>query len=112
MVISKNNALVRHWGKASLAYQLCSVKNLSVKHEVMAPFDSEVMHYHVHTVQCFFILKGSAQIMLDDITYTLNANDSITVMTNVKHCIKNCSDSQIEFLVISQPEISTDRIEL
>ncbi len=112
MIISKHNAAVNRWGKNSVAYLLCNSEHLSVKHEVVPAGDSEVMHYHESAMQCFFVLKGNVEIIIDDEKFSLCENDSITVLPGRKHLIKNVSLQTAEFLVISQPRIDADRINI
>ena len=111
MIISKLNAPVNRWGKNSEAYLLCNSEHLSVKHEVVPAGDSEVMHYHKSSMQCFFILKGNVEFLIDDVKFSLNVNESITVMPGSKHLVRNVSLQTAEFLVISQPA-NSDRVNI
>ena len=110
MIISKQNATVNRWGKSSEAYLLCTSEHLSVKHEVVPAGDSEVMHYHQSCLQCFFILRGNLQFIIDDEMFSLNENESITILPGSRHLVKNVSSQTAEFLVISHPAINSDRI--
>ena len=58
------------------------------------------------------ILKGIATIQIDGEIITLNAQEGIEVPPLMKHQMRNDSNQDVEFLVISQPNSRGDRINL
>jgi mannose-6-phosphate isomerase-like protein (cupin superfamily) len=108
-IINKQNADNYIWGNNCLSYFLCDTEHLSVKLETMPPNTSEQLHFHVKSIQVFFILKGKAIINMDGKVFELKENESITINSLQKHYIKNETQSEIEFLVISQPNTRNDR---
>lgn len=73
---------------------------------------TEVIHYHHETRQFFFILSGVATMKIHDQMITLNPQEGIEVPPLTEHQMRNDSDQDVEFLVISQPNSRGDRINL
>lgn len=107
-----HNALSYSWGKNCKSFLLNESDGLSVKLETMPPDTTEQLHYHNHATQVFFILTGNAAFIVDGNSFELQANDSLTILPGQKHLIKNESNRDLTFLVISQPDTQNDRINL
>ncbi|WP_372633709.1 cupin domain-containing protein [Cohnella sp.] len=84
--------------------------SLSIIHERMPPRTEETRHYHNRSKQFFFILLGNATIELNGEHYEVNQQEGLEVPPLTPHQIFNKTDSEIEFLVISQPTTKGDRI--
>ena len=112
MKISKENAEHYIWGNNCDGWYLVKNKELSVIHERMPVNTTEALHYHNKARQFFFILKGVATIQMNGETITLNTQEGIEVPPLVEHQIRNDSNQDVEFLVISQPTTRGDRINL
>lgn len=111
-IINKQNAEKYIWGNNCSSWILHDDTQLSTKQELMPPATKEQLHYHENATQFFYILKGCATFYLDNDVFILNPNDGLSVLNNTKHFIANESNDEIEFLVISQPSINNDRVNL
>ena len=109
MKISKQNAEHYLWGDNCDGWHLVKNKELSVIHERMPVNTTEVIHYHHQAQQFFFILTGIATIQIDDEMVTLNPQEGVEVPPFIKHQMRNESNQDVEFLVISQPNSRGDR---
>lgn len=109
-MISKENAEHYTWGGVSDGWRLVQNSELSVIHERMPPGASEVRHFHRTARQFFFILSGKANMDIDGRVETLAAHQGIEIAPGVPHLIRNDFAQDVEFLVISQPPTSNDRV--
>ncbi|WP_391209651.1 cupin domain-containing protein [Psychrobacillus sp. L4] len=110
MKISKQNADHYIWGDHCDGWHLVKNKELSVIHERMPVYTTEVLHYHSQTSKFFFVLSGIAIIEIDGELNTLNSYDGIEVPPLTQHQTRNESNQDVEFLVISQPNSRGDRV--
>lgn len=110
MKISKQNGEHYVWGSQCDGWHLVKQPELSVIHERMPAGTSEIRHYHVHSRQFFFVLSGTAELEMQGETFQLHAQEGLEVAPGVPHQMKNTSDSDVEFLVISHPQTRGDRV--
>ena len=111
--VSKQEALQHYkWGNDCDGWNFVDGPALSVKQERMPAGTAEVMHYHEKAQQFFFILKGVATFDIDEETITVNEQEGIQIQPGQKHRISNHTDSDIEFILSSQPSTAGDRINL
>ena len=104
------------WGNNCEGFVLLNDKNLSVKFEKMPPGAAEEKHFHKHSQQYFYILKGEAEFEIvrkdsfgEKEKIIVCTNEGIHIAAHTKHTILNSSGNEIEFLVISQPSTDGDR---
>jgi mannose-6-phosphate isomerase-like protein (cupin superfamily) len=100
------------WGMGCQCTVLIDKEGLSIKCESMPPGTCEQIHFHQHQQQYFFILQGTATFYLDHQELSLDAYEGILVEAGQEHCIRNNNESRLEFLLITQPNIKGDRIDL
>lgn len=112
IVRSVANTKSYEWGEGCLGWRLLQTRTLSVIQEMMPPGTGERFHYHEYAQQLFFILKGIAEFEIDGCKYIVDEQQSIHIRPGVHHRIVNCSDAELIFLVISEPETTADRINL
>lgn len=112
MKISKQNAEHYLWGDNCDGWHLVKNEELSIIHERMPVNTTEVLHYHNKARQFFFILKGVATIQIEDEIIRLNPQEGLEVPPLMEHQMRNESNQDVEFLVISQPNSRGDRITL
>jgi mannose-6-phosphate isomerase-like protein (cupin superfamily) len=112
MITSTENAEHYTWGKLCDGWPLLRSDSLSVIQERMPPGTSEQLHYHERAQQVFYILSGVATFEVEGETKIVHPNQSIHIPPNVKHCILNNSDTDLHFLVISEPKSHGDRVNL
>jgi mannose-6-phosphate isomerase-like protein (cupin superfamily) len=109
--VSKENALSHYqWGDHCDGWNLVDGPSLSVKLERMPPFTTEQKHFHEHAQQFFFVLKGKAVFEIEDTRFTVKSNHGIHILPMQNHKIINETDTDLEFILFSQPPILHDRI--
>lgn len=83
--------------------ELGNSKHHSFGH-VVIPIDcSSRPHYHPVAEETYYILKGKAKIVIDDVEHILIPEDTILIETNEKHQIFSIGEEDLEFLVICAP---------
>lgn len=107
--INTRTAAYHAWGDGCDAWRLVTSAGLGVILERVPPGRGEVRHRHRHARQVFFVLSGVATFELGEQTFTLEARDAIEVAPGVTHSIRNQGTSDLEFLVIAQPDSLGDR---
>lgn len=110
MKISKDRAEHYVWGKICDGWHLVKSEDLSIIHEKMPPNTEEVRHFHQQARQFFFILSGQATIEVNGEVLQLQEHEGIEIMPHVAHQMMNCSNQDVEFIVISTPTSKGDRI--
>ncbi|ASU32035.1 cupin domain-containing protein [Mucilaginibacter xinganensis] len=112
MITSINNAEHYTWGDQCDGWHLLKSPSLSVIQEKMPPLTGEQLHYHSKAQQLFYILSGTATFEVKGEAIIAEANQSIHIMPGIKHRILNNGDTDLHFLVISEPKAHGDRINL
>jgi len=110
MIKNKKNSPSYKWGDNCTGWHLVKNPSLSVIQEVMPPDTAEVNHKHSKSQQYFFILKGTATFFIDGKELEVPNGSGIHIEKETWHQIKNLSEDEIEFLVISEPHSHGDRI--
>ena len=78
----------------------------------MPPGTEEALHFHHKSQQFFYILTGTATFEIEGATIKVDANEGIHIKPNQQHKIKNDSNADLHFLVISEPMAHGDRINI
>jgi mannose-6-phosphate isomerase-like protein (cupin superfamily) len=112
MITSTENAEHYTWGSHCDGWHLLRTDSLSVIQERMPPGTAEQLHYHEHAQQVFYILSGTATFEVEGDIKTVTAGQSIHIPKGTKHRIKNSGETDLHFLVISEPKSHGDRINL
>jgi len=110
MKITKTNSEAYDWGQKCKGWHLVNTQELSIIQELMPPVTSELNHKHSKSQQFFYILKGQATFIIDGKEYKVDKNQGMHINPNIVHQIKNQSNENLEFLVISQPHSHGDKI--
>ncbi|MGJ7922276.1 cupin domain-containing protein [Neobacillus sp. LXY-4] len=110
MKISKQNAEHYIWGDSCDGWHLVKSKELSVIHERMPVKTSEVRHFHNQARQFFFVLSGNPTLEVNGERIILNPQEGIEIAPFTPHQMINDSNTDVEFLVISQPTSKGDRV--
>lgn len=110
MATSRKNATHYNWGDQCDGWRLVDRDDLSVIHERMPAGTAEQRHYHSRSRQFFFVLAGEATLEMNGHVETLREQEGLEVPPGVPHQIFNQSDVALDFLVISQPSTTGDRI--
>ena len=109
-VVSKDNASHYTWGSECDGWHLAKSERLSVIQECVPPGAGEVQHYHETAEQFFFVLSGTATIEVEGAIHQLNDQEGIHVPAGVKHVLRNESEIDLTFLVVSSPPSHGDRV--
>lgn len=112
MKISKQTAEHYKWGSDCDGWHLVKQGELSVIHERMPAGTCEVRHYHEKSRQFFFGLSGVATLEMAGELYKIAPQEGVEVAPGVPHQMRNDTDEEIEFLVISQPTTRGDRFNI
>jgi len=108
--LNKHNALHHYkWGDNCDSWVFVDTNELSVKLELMPTQTAESLHYHKKSQQFFFILKGITTFEVDGEIFSVKENEGFHIPAGKKHRIINNSDSDIEFILSSQPSTNNDR---
>ena len=110
MKTTRENSEEYDWGTDCLGWHLVNNPELSIIQELMPANTTEVKHKHLNAQQFFFVLKGVATFDLEGKITLVKENEGIHVQQNQEHQIKNNTESDLEFLVISQPHSHNDRV--
>jgi mannose-6-phosphate isomerase-like protein (cupin superfamily) len=109
MPIARETAEHYVWGEGCDGWHLVKTPALSVIQERMPPGTAEVRHYHSLARQFFYVLSGRALFELEGQRHALGPREGIEVPPRAPHQIRNESQSDLEFLVVSQPPSHADR---
>lgn len=110
VVVSKQNAEHYSWGEKCDGWHLVKQNDLSVIHERVPSGASEVRHFHNKSRQFFFVLSGTATLEVNGELHHIAAFQGIEVPPGVPHQMMNQSQSDVEFIVVSQPMSHGDRV--
>jgi len=108
-MISKAAAPHYTWGDRCDGWRLVQSAGLSVIHERMPPHAAEVRHHHRAAHQFFFVLSGVATMEHGDERVALRSGEGVEIAPGVSHRIRNESEHDVEFLVVSAPPTQGNR---
>lgn len=109
MIKSKQDTQHYIWSGNCDSWVLLDSDGLSVKQEIMPPKSKEQLHFHKNAQQFFFILTGKATFIVEGETFEIAENSGFHIAPDKQHWIENLSDTDLEFLVISNPSTNNDR---
>jgi mannose-6-phosphate isomerase-like protein (cupin superfamily) len=110
--VSTLNVEPYSWGQECEGWRLLKGDDLSVIQERVPAGKAEVMHYHHHARQFFYVLEGQARMIFENETVPLQKGEGIEIPPLTKHRFENASDQDVIFLVISAPKSQDDRIDI
>ena len=112
-VVSSQQPLKHYvWGEGCDGWNLVDEPGLSVKQERMPPHTAEAEHYHRVARQFFFILEGTAVFETAEGRVEVGARQGLEIEPGMRHRIKNESETDLVFILSSQPSTMNDRIEI
>lgn len=100
-----------NWGDNCQGWHFFEDNQISVIKEIMPPRTSEVKHYHQKSQQIFHIIEGEACFDINKEQFVIPAGESIHIAAGETHQIKNNTNQDLIFLVISSPPTTNDRVE-
>lgn len=104
--ISPETARRATWDDECTAYLLLDRSDLSVVQELLPPGARTRAHAHDRSRQFFYVLRGSATMMLGPRTVTIPGGSGLEVPPRVRHQLRNDGDEDLEVMVVSSPRIS------
>jgi mannose-6-phosphate isomerase-like protein (cupin superfamily)/ribosomal protein S18 acetylase RimI-like enzyme len=109
---SAETAIHYKWGMNCDGWRLLQSPGLEVTRESMPPGTTEVLHCHRLTQQLFFVLAGVASFEVNGKTHTIHPDSYLHITPGTLHRIYNSQQQDLRFLVISQPAVGNDRLEI
>jgi mannose-6-phosphate isomerase-like protein (cupin superfamily) len=97
------------WGDNCDGWHLAKTDSLSVIQERMPAGTTEQYHFHRKAQQVFYILEGTATFIIEGKTHVVNSGESLHIPVLCKHKISNESDTDLHFIVVSEPKSHGDR---
>jgi mannose-6-phosphate isomerase-like protein (cupin superfamily) len=107
--ISRLSAEHYIWGSHCDGWHLVKNPQLSVIQERMPAATAEVRHFHHHAQQFFYVLAGQAVMEVEGRPMVLSAGQGMWIPAGTPHQMRNDSDEDVHFLVISHPPSHGDR---
>jgi mannose-6-phosphate isomerase-like protein (cupin superfamily) len=101
-----------NWGSNCDGWHFVKSDSLSVIKERMPALTKEKLHYHRKAQQFFYILSGVATFEIDGLFYEVEQNKGISIKPGIVHGVSNNRDSDLEFIVVSEPESHGDRVNI
>lgn len=108
--VSISNAEHYLWGEQCDGWHLLKRDEISLIQERVPADRHEVMHYHHHARQFFYILEGEGCMTFEDQSVKLQKGEGIEIAPLIKHRFENKSTEDVLFLVISAPKSQGDRV--
>ncbi|HLG58461.1 MAG TPA: cupin domain-containing protein [Vicinamibacterales bacterium] len=111
MVKIRNRKTAEHyqWGEACDGWRLLDGLDLAVIQERIPPGAGEVRHFHRHARQFFYVLTGHVLFDIGDEAISVGPGDGVEVAPLQLHRVRNVSDADAVFLVVSSPSTRSDR---
>jgi len=84
-----------------------SARNISIQVSVVPVGSRQPVHAH-GPEQCYFIIKGSGLMMIEDETRQVHAGDAVYIPPNKQHGIQNTGDTELEYLTANAPAFTKE----
>jgi len=110
--ISKLTADSFVWREVCEGWTLLDAPSLHVIQERMPPQTYELRHEHQQTHQLYFVLEGNATVEHADDRIEVQAGQAVDIRAGIPHKMRNDSQADLEFLVISSQRPREDRRDL
>ena len=110
MITSIEHAEHYLWGANCDGWHLVKHQEMSVIQERVPAGGVEVRHYHEQARQFFYILEGEGTMTFDDREVVFGKGQGLEIAPMTRHQLKNNSQADVHFLVISVPSTRGDRI--
>lgn len=80
--------------------EISQEQNYLVKKIIINPFSSTSLQVHSHRTECFFILKGTLNLIKNDSVLTLKPNDFAFIKEGEVHKLENKNSNMLELLEV------------
>jgi mannose-6-phosphate isomerase-like protein (cupin superfamily) len=78
-------------------------RRLSLAEVTVGPGGGSLEHYHRHTEEVYYLLRGQAQLTVGDETRMVGAGDTIVIPPGGRHKIVNVGEGDLILLAICAP---------
>jgi mannose-6-phosphate isomerase-like protein (cupin superfamily) len=92
---------LKPWGSYT---NLLEEEYTKVKKIVIKPGESPSYQYHFKRSEIWIIVKGIAQVKIDDNVLDYSVGDVITIPTEAKHQVKNTGNDELVFVEVQLGE--------
>lgn len=97
------------WGRQCNGWHLLEGDDLRVIEECMPPGTAVVRHRHARPRQFFCVPEGTATLELDGVDHRLAGESGLHVPPGAAHQMRNQSEAELRFLMVSSPRSHGDR---
>ncbi|MEN6621834.1 MAG: cupin domain-containing protein [Smithella sp.] len=80
-------------------------EQLSIAKTVMEPYSSGTKHYHIQSKEIYVFISGSAEVVVDNKTFNVSAEDLIMIYPFERHNVITRAEP-VSFLAITLPAYS------
>ncbi|MFV2060699.1 MAG: cupin domain-containing protein [Gammaproteobacteria bacterium] len=82
--------------------------NQSIAEAVVTINNKTLLHKHLQTEEIYHITQGKGLMTLDTKIFEVAQGDTICILPDTAHCIKNIGDSALHFLCLCAPAYDHD----
>jgi mannose-6-phosphate isomerase-like protein (cupin superfamily) len=75
---------------------------------IIPPGKASSMHYHKMSEETYYVLKGTATMIVNDNTFALSPGEACLIMPMERHKVSNIGDVDLEFLAVCAPAWTPD----
>jgi mannose-6-phosphate isomerase-like protein (cupin superfamily) len=83
-------------------------RNQSLAEATLAPGRTTQAHFHTQSEEIYYILKGRAEIAIEEESSTLTAGEAVVIAPSARHQIRNIGEEELVFLCCCAPAYSHD----
>ena len=107
-VTNRNGVAVVEGGRGEVVRELAGLgqgnaQGLSLAEVTIMPDGQSREHYHHDIEEAYYLLKGQAQMTLDEEMRTVGPGDTIVIAPGARHRIVNTGDTDLVMIVVCAP---------
>ena len=107
-VITRDGVVVVEGGPGEVVRELAGLgqgnaKRLSLAEVTILPGGQSREHYHHELEEAYYLLKGQAEMTLDEETCTIGPGDTIVIAPGARHKIVNTGETDLVMIVVCAP---------
>jgi mannose-6-phosphate isomerase-like protein (cupin superfamily) len=91
-----------------VVYELIGAQKHSLAAVTIPPGRSSDRHHHRVSEETYFILRGTARMIVDGQTFRLGPGQACLIQPPEQHQVFNDGDDDLEFVVVSAPAWTPD----
>jgi quercetin dioxygenase-like cupin family protein len=90
-----------------ISTQNSSTQNISIQISEVPKGSEQPIHAH-EPEQCYYIIKGSGLMIIENESQEVSEGDAIYISPNQKHGIKNVGNTNLKYLTANSPVFSKE----